>query len=187
MLEFFNRYSLTINSLYPNDDRLLFSCKSEINSNLTAISQLLPAKRILVNQVFDYFEIMNGYWYITVKKIPFAVFTVAAGRLSWWLFTFLNWSLFFLPCWTIQVSTQALHVVREISETLHLFLKVVSTKAQTRYFQSYSFPKVFSSRLVSFPPLNSFYKSGHIVQNGWSVKLRSGKMTNQSSRTMSAI
>ena len=57
-------------------------------------------------------------WYTAVKKIIFAVFTVAvawikkhvrsANILSSFfhgdgLFTFHNWSLLFLPCWTIQV------------------------------------------------------------------------------------
>ena len=38
MLEFFNRYSLIINSFVSRDDRLLFSWKSEINSRLTDFS-----------------------------------------------------------------------------------------------------------------------------------------------------
>ena len=133
-------------------------------------SKVSSSKENTRKSSLQWFWKKERYWYITVKKILFAVFTVAAGCLSWWLFTFHNWSLSFLPCWTIQVLTQALHVVRELSETLYLFLKVVSTKAQTRYFQSYSLPKVFSSRLVSFPLLNSFYKPLYIVQNGYIVQ-----------------
>ena len=50
------------------------------------------------------------------------------------------------------LNHQALHVVREFSETLYLFLEVVSTMAQTRpYFQSLFPPESveFSARKLS--------------------------------------
>ena len=86
--------------LYPTMTDL-FSWKSEINSKLTDFlpgrrrSKVSSSKENTRKSSLQLFWKKERYWYITVKKILFAVFTVAAGRLSWWLFTFHNWSLFF--------------------------------------------------------------------------------------------
>ena len=111
----------------------------------------LPAKRILVKQVFNDFERRNGIDILRPRKSYLQC-------LQWWPGVFhgdcslstteVCFSFLVEPS---KVLTQALHVVRELLDTLYLFLKVVFHDGTNKVFPNLFLPESvqFSARKLS--------------------------------------